>query len=258
MKKIVITRGDASKLDLKLPEREIPGFKTELRAVTPGEQYELEVTLLAPLPEKRILENLELETGFPEAPTALVRVYADVAPHLAAKPPFFSVPANRDADWEQSVHLEWDDEGPHKVLGATVEDAELSVRVEEKDGTQLVVLHVPTDYVPRAGRTAVSITTDDAKAPVLTVPINAARLPRPGLRSGSTRPSIGSAKIIGKGPDAAKPMNTKPNPTKIDAARPVAPKPDTTKPETPHPGSDGRGSHNTEDAKKPASSPDRP
>jgi len=257
-KKIVITRGDASKLDLKLPERDTPGFKTGLRTVKPGEQYELEVTLIPPLPEKRILENLELETGFPEAPTASVRVYADVPPHVAAKPPFFSVPGNRDSDWEQSVRLEWDDEAPHKVLSATVEDPKLSVQVEEKNGTQLVVLHVPTDYLPRPSRTAVTIRTDDTKVPVLTVPVNAARIPRPGLRSGSSRPPIGSAKVIGKEPDTAKPIITKPNPAKIDAAKPEATKPDTTNPETPDPDSDGRGSQKTDDAKKPASSPDRP
>jgi len=240
-KKVVITRGEASKLDLKLPERDTPGLKTELRTIKPGEQYELEVTLNPPFPKNRIVENLALETGFPEAPTALVTVYASILPHVSAKPPYFSVPENRDSDWNQSVRLEWDDEAPHRVLGATVVDPQLKVQVEEKNGGQLVVLSVPSDYRPRVHGPSVTIQTDDAEVPALVVPVNAARTPGPRRRTASPRTPVGGAKAIDNSINVAKPVTTRPNAAKIDAAKPEAPKPDKTKPETPHPDPDGRG-----------------
>jgi len=234
-KKVVISRGDATKLDLKLPERDTRGFKAELRTIQPGERYELEVTLVPPYPKDRIVENLSLDTGFPEAPTASVRVYANIRPHLAARPAYFSVPQKRDKEWEQHVRLEWDDDAPHKVLSATATDPKLEVKVLEDNGRQLVVLHVPEDYTVAPRGPTVTITTDDTEVPVLNVPVQVARTPWQGRTMGTPPTRVGGAKVTGQKPNAQKPVITRPNPVKTQSVKPAGSKSETAKPATPKP-----------------------
>jgi len=219
----------------------MPGLKTELRTVKPGEHYELEVTLVPPLPEKPMFKDLTLQTGFPEAPTVAVRVYAKMAPRVVAKPPYFRVPAKRDSGWAQRVHVEWNDKkAPHKVLSASVADPKLTVEVKEENGTQWVVLSGPEDYAPRSHSRSVAIKTDDAKEPVLTVPIIVTSNRRPHLKSGTSRGRLGRARAPGKGPHAANLKASKLNAAKPNAAKQATPKPDNSKPETPKQDSGGR------------------
>lgn len=251
-KKVDITRGDASTLDLKLPARETPGFTAELRTIEPGERYELEITLLAPLPDKRIFQHLILETGFPQAPTASVRVYATIPPHVVARPSRIRVPMNRDSEWMQSVRLIWNDELPHKVLSASVTDPELSVKVAEEDGAPVVVLSVPKDYAPRPRGPFVTIRTDDAQTPVLRVPVYAIRPVRPQPARGSSRArQRDHTQISSKRTDTAKKVKSIPGAGESDAPEPKATKPDTSKPSP-----KSHGTKTTDNVKTPVVSSD--
>lgn len=222
-------------MDLKLPSQTIPGLKTELRTIKPGEHYELEVTLVPPLPERAMFKDLTLDTGFPKAPTVSVRVYAKMAPPLAAQPAYFRLPATHDSAWERRVHLEWNDKGQHKVVSASVTDPKLKVEVKEEKGTQWVVLSGPKDYVPRPRSRSVLIKTDDTKQPVLTVPIIVTSNRRPNLKSGALRGRAVRPQVPSRIPQAPNPKASNPN-----APKPAAPKPGSSKPEPSKQNSGGR------------------
>lgn len=180
---IVITPGDAGPLKLKLAVVESEFFEVELREIEKGKHYELEVTLTPPLPAKAVRTNLKLETGLAQAPNITIPVSAIPRPHVVASPRRFSVPAKRKPDWRQTVRLEWDDDAPHRILGATASDPGLKVKVVEKEGQQEVVLQVSENHKRRPGANIITITTDDTEAPTVRVPVYFSRkAPSPATR----------------------------------------------------------------------------
>ena len=170
--KIVITPGDAGPLKLKLMPVESEFFEAELREIEAAKRYELEVTLKTPLPAKSVRANLKLETGLAQAPNITIIASATPRPRVVASPKRFRVPAKRNSDWRQAVHLEWDDDEPHKILGATTSDPGLKVQVIDNNGRQEVVLEVAEDYVPRRGAATVTVTTDDTESPKVRVHVS--------------------------------------------------------------------------------------
>ena len=81
------------------------------------------------------------------------------------------MPRRRATDWEQSVTLTWADKKPHKILGATINDPELSAEVLERDGQQEVLLKVPSTLTGGNRRAVLKINTDDELEPSVTVPV---------------------------------------------------------------------------------------
>lgn len=217
---VVITPGDAGPLKLKLIPVQSKYFEVELREIETGQHYELEVTLKPPLPAKAVRTTLKLETGLAQSPQITILASATPRPHVVAEPRRFRVPADRKVDWSQAVHLEWDDDAPHRILGATASRPGLKVTVVEKDGQQEVVLEVPEGYEPQPGANAVTITTDDTTAPTVRVSIlfsRNVRSPQAGRRRPAARGSIktNTGKI-----DSAK---APPQKATSDLAKPAAP-----------------------------------
>ena len=168
-KTIVITPGDAGPLNLKLTPLDSQFFEAELREIEAGKRYELEVTLKTPLPDKTVRTTLKLETGLAQAPHITIPTSAIPRPHVVASPRRFNVPAKRKPDWRQAVRLEWDDDAPHKILGATSSDPGLIVKVIDDAGQQAVVVEVAENYEPRPGAQFVIVRTDDTEAPTVRV-----------------------------------------------------------------------------------------
>jgi hypothetical protein len=170
-KTVVLTRGDGGPLEPKLLPVEAEGVRAELREIEPGERYEIEVVITPPFNGVDVSRSVKLETGVPQAPSTVVPIYANLRPRVVAEPKRFSVPQTRESPWQQSVHLVWDDDAPHKIVEATVNDPKMTVRVIEVDGKQQVVLEVPPDYALAQTARSVTVKTDDTEAPVLRVPI---------------------------------------------------------------------------------------
>ena len=191
---IVITPGDAGPLKLKLAPVESEFFEAKLHEIEKGKHYELEVTLKPPLPAKAVRTNLKLETGLAQAPNITIPASAIPRPHVVASPRRFSVPTKRKPDWRQTVRLEWDDDAPHRILGATASDPGLKVRVIEKKGEQEVVLEVSENHEPRPGASIITITTDDTEAPTVRVPVYFSRKARSRATRRSPTASLETAK----------------------------------------------------------------
>ncbi len=176
-KKAVITRGDSPNFNLKLVPAKRMNIETSLKEIEPGERYELEFTLRPPFMQNRVITSVKLDTGVAEAPTVTLPVYATIIPKVAAQPTRFTIPRRRQSRWEQGVRLVWDDDAPHKILSATVSDADLKVLVSDKDGRQQVVLQVPKGYQTRRGGAIVTVKTDDTDVPTVEVPVFVGRAP---------------------------------------------------------------------------------
>ncbi len=233
--KVVITRGDLGSLALKLTPTESPGLVAQLHEIEPGERYELEVTLNPPFPSEPLRANLTLETGIAEVPILPIPVYATLAPWVVAQPPRFTVPMQRTPDWQEIVRLVWDDDTPHKILDVSTDDAELTVRVDEAEDQQRIVLQVPGEYATQARTRNVSIKTDDPQSPEVRVPVTFARPAKPA----DTKRPVAKAGGVGKSRPAASrarvaTTSDEPTPTSAPAKVQETP-PDSAKPAPPEP-----------------------
>jgi len=178
-KTVTITRGDGGPLAPELLPSDHPNVQVALREIEPGECYELDVVMSPPWPKNRTVRaNLTLKTGVPEAPEDTIRVYARIAPRLRAIPAHLRLPREIKSELERKVRLMWSGGNPGQILEATTSDARMSVRIEEENGQQVVVLQVPADYTPPArGSAFVTVKTDDPEAPTLSIQVYAARRP---------------------------------------------------------------------------------
>ena len=179
-KTIKITRGDGGPIAPELLPVSSQNVEATLREITPGEEYELKVDLVPPWPARILSTNLTLKTGVSQAPQDQIRVYARIMPRLSAERSQFRLPRDNSSEIDLRTRLQWSGGSPGKVLGATVSDPKLSVRIEEEQNRQYVVLHVPADYEAPVGQSvSVVVTTDDAKSPTLNIPVYPApRAPR--------------------------------------------------------------------------------
>lgn len=184
-RKITITRADGGRLKPKLRPIESEHIKAELAEITPGGKYELNVSLNPSLEFDRLKTELTLDTGIAKAPTATIRVHATIAPRVRTIPRRFTVPGYRKEGWEQSLRLLWDDDAPHRILEATIDDPGLAVKVRKIDGEQRVVLSVLPDLKPPMGSPTVKIKTDDSEAPEVKVRVTVGTKPtsHPGKRA---------------------------------------------------------------------------
>lgn len=167
-----LKRGDGGPIKLELRPLNSPSFKADLKEITPGEHYQLSVTLTPPDHEPRAYATLEIATGVSEAPTLTIPLFAALPPRVQAQPHHITVPSTREGDWEQVIDLVWDDGKPHKVLDATPSDAGLKTRIDEQDGKQRVVLVVPAGYESKHSVQRITIRTDDPATPTIIVPVS--------------------------------------------------------------------------------------
>ena len=177
-KTIVLERGDGGPLSPKLLRPESENYVAEMKEITPGERYEVTVTLRPPYSTPQVRADLKFETGVADAPTGSVALYANVNPHVATNPVRIAVPGIPTPEWEGQVSLRWDDDKPHQITGASVDDPQMVVRVGEEGGSQRVYLRMAEGYAPPAGTRAVTIETDDKESPRVRVPVVVGSAPR--------------------------------------------------------------------------------
>ena len=151
----------------------------KLEEIEAGEKYELTVNANPPWPNGALRTDVTVRTGVKEAPNYKIRVYGQLAPRLRSMPSRFTIPYTRNTDLDLSASFQWSGGEAGTIMAAAVNDPKLSVEISEKAGRDIVVLHVPQDYVPAPGRRlTVNIKTDDKEAPSLRIPVYAARKPQ--------------------------------------------------------------------------------
>ena len=204
-KTVRITAGDGGPLSLEVLPAKNPGVEAALRQVKAGEEYELEVTIKPPLPAGKLRERVKLKTGIARVPELAIPVHATIAPRVQANPPKISIPDKAASTVVKTVRLVWDDQSRPKILEASANDPALTVRIDEKDGEQVVVVEAPPAYKPAQKLTLVAIRTDDTEVPVVEVAVkirrprsSAKRPPDPTKLRASPTSKTSAAKLAGK------------------------------------------------------------
>ena len=170
-KTVTIRRGDGPPIAPELLPISNPAIEAQLCEIEPGEVYELEVAIGAPWPKGRFKEYLAFKTGVEEVPEARVQVTGSVKPRVSAAPHAMVFPALRTRQYQRSTTLRWDDDKPGKILAIESSFPDSTVRVEEKDGKQKIILIVPPGGDNSRTVHAVTMRTDDPEAPVFAVSV---------------------------------------------------------------------------------------
>ena len=170
-KTVTLTRGDGGPLHPKLGSME-SNLSAELREIEAGEKYALDITVNPPWPNDKLRGSVKIETGLEDAPEENVRIFGQLEPRLRAEPKSFVLPENTEQEADLRVTLVWAGP-PGKAVGATATDPNLSAKLIEEGGQQIVTLHVPANY-ERKQKTAtqVSVVTDDPAVSSLRIPIS--------------------------------------------------------------------------------------
>ncbi len=202
---ITLERGDGSAIKPSVVRSGLPAEATAVREITPGEKYELDVTLSPPWPNGPLTRSLKIKTGMKEAPETELRINADVVPRVAAVPNRFSIRPGASEKAEHTAMIVWDEGVNHKVTAVSATDPQLGVRIDETPGgQQKLVLTVPAGFVRPKRLPSVTLTTDDDEVKTLVVPIRYAAVrktrgpqpprgavPAPSLRSTAPPKSAG-------------------------------------------------------------------
>ena len=170
---VKIARGDAGPVKPKVLTTGSPQIEAELSEIEPGEKYELTIISAAPpWPNGMLRGALQIETGVEQEPVKNIPVYATVLPRLQTVPQKFMLRADTPSELKLVARLNWDDDKPGKILEASVNDPQLTARIEEQSDRQVVVLNVPAGYksAQKAG-TQVTLKTDDPAVLTFQIPV---------------------------------------------------------------------------------------
>lgn len=170
-KKILLSRGDGGPIAPELMHIRQPGITAQIRTIQEGSHYELTATFSPPWPNGRVNTAFTIKTGVKQAPTARIRIVANVEPRVTTSPRHLVIPLGGDSV-EQSVRIRWSPGGDRRVVEANATDPRLSVRIEESGGYQMVVVSAPKGYQSPARPVAVTLHTDDGEIPIYSVPVH--------------------------------------------------------------------------------------
>ena len=202
-KTVTIHRGDGGPITPEISPIKGHNVAAALREIKAGEQYELDVTIRPPWPNRRMTSSFNIKTGVPEAPEEVVIVTADVVPRVRTVPERFIIPHAPTEDTEVTAQVVWDREGPERVIKAEISDEQLSVRIEDQEGQQTVVVSVPAGYTgpPRAPN--VTLTTDDQQMKVVTIRTRYDKRGRQARSAAAISPRpVGKAPQTGRSPSS--------------------------------------------------------
>ncbi len=147
-----------------------PVFDFELVEVEPGCSYELVVRTVPPMSAGRHNSEVTVLTSIPEQPELSIPLSVHVPPRILIRPDLVVYDPRR-----LTLPVTLVNYGPTRVhvLSATTDDPALDVEVIEMEAGKFYTVKVtfPKHYEPSAPTRTLTITTDDLKEPVFTVPI---------------------------------------------------------------------------------------
>jgi|GEM_PF-5900882 len=214
-----ITKADGGPITPELLPIKDENVKTTLREIKAGEEYELDVEVVPPWPNKTVQGYVQLKTGVAESPNDRLRYYARISPRLSAAPNRISVPKDLASDLHTRVRLNWSGNKPGKVLDATPSNPKISAKYLEEGGQQYIEVIVPKDYKVPRGNTFVKVTTDDPVVPDLRIQIVPRHTSATTAKPRKSGVSGGNKPILRPRPGLAKPTAQSPTPkTKVKPA----------------------------------------
>jgi len=183
-----ITNNRDEPLKLTLVPSTDSKFKYDLVEKTPGKQFDLHVTAAPPFEEGTLKSTLTINTNVEQQKDLQVEVLATVPARLEVQPTVVTLTrAKTEGAPVEGLSrvIKFTNYGktPTKVLEATVDDPAVSVSVTERKAGEAYTIQVqmPPGYDPPPPGRTITLKTDDAQKPVITVPIQAPPPPTPTI-----------------------------------------------------------------------------
>jgi thiol-disulfide isomerase/thioredoxin len=178
---INITNNTDNPLKLTMVPPADSKFKYDLVEKTPGKQFDLHVTAAPPFAEGSLQSTLTINTNVDAQKDLQVDIQAVVPARLEVQPAVVTLtrPKTEGAPPAEGLSrvIKFTNYGktPTKVLEATVDDPTVTVTVTERKAGEAYTIQVqmPPGYAPPPEGRTITLKTDDAQKPVITVPIQA-------------------------------------------------------------------------------------
>ncbi len=161
-------------LTLSAPEINNKSFTAEVKTLTPGKEFQVELGMVPPLAAGAVQATVTLKTSSKEMPTITFTAYANVQPALVVNPPQISLPAGPLANEIKPV-VTIDNKGPKAVTiyEPAVSPDNIQVQLTEpRSNSFTLTLIFPVGFDLKPGdKSELTVKTSHPQFPVIKVPI---------------------------------------------------------------------------------------
>jgi len=191
-KTVKITSNIEEAFTLEKPESNNPNFKTELKTLSPGKEYELTVVYSPTTTSAPPQSVITMKSTSTNLPIVSVTAYAMPQPAVVAMPQSIRLPAGPlGPNYRQPVTIRNNSSTPLKLSDAAVNVEGVAVQTTETQPGKLFTLNVtfPTNFQSRTDKPMeLTVKTSNARHPVLHVPFIQAAMPTPAVAPAVPRP----------------------------------------------------------------------
>jgi len=179
-------------LEITKTESTNPLFRTNLKTIQQGKEFELEITANPPFNPGSHSGTIKLETSSKEKPEIAITASCYVPARVQFTPSRLLLPTGPlPKATERSVFVMHNAPTPLKILDVTVSAENITMQtVEMKEGKQFrIILSFPSGFaIPNKKDVALTFKTDDPSAPVVSVPIVHMEAPRTTIAPEMSKP----------------------------------------------------------------------
>jgi hypothetical protein len=184
-KVVKITSNLEESITVEEPQSNNPNFKTELKTLTPGKEFELKVVYSPTSTSAPPQSMITMKTSSTNLPIISVTTYAMPQPALVAMPQSIRLPSGPlSPNYRQPVTIRNNSATPVQLTDPAVNVEGVTVQTTETQPGKLFTLSVifPTNFQARADKPMeLTVKTSHPKYPLLRVPFIQATVPTPGI-----------------------------------------------------------------------------
>ncbi|MGH7811268.1 MAG: hypothetical protein ACREP5_13415, partial [Candidatus Binatia bacterium] len=185
-KVVKITNNLEESITLEPPQANNPNFKTALKTIKPGKEFDLEVVYSPSGSNATPQSVITMKSSSTNMPLVSITAYAMPQPALVAMPQAIRLPAGPlSPNYRQPVTIR-NNSSTAVTLSDPIVNAEgVTVQTTETQPGKLFTLNLsfPTNFQARADKPMeLTVKTSHPKYPILRVPFIQANIPSPGLR----------------------------------------------------------------------------
>ena len=180
-KVVKITNNLEESITLEKPESNNPNFKTELKTLTPGKEFELTVTYSPTTTNATPQSMITMKSTSTNLPVVSVTAYAMPQPALVAMPQAIRLPTGPlTPNYRQPITIRNNSANPVQLSEPTVNAEGVTVQTTETQPGKLFTLNLtfPTNFQAKPDM-ALTVKTSHPKYPTLRVPFIQAAVPTP-------------------------------------------------------------------------------
>lgn len=193
-KVVKITNNLEESITVEAPQSNNPNFKTELKTLTPGKEFEVTVVYAPTGTNSPPQSVITMKTSSTNMPLISLTAYAMPQPALVAMPQAIRLPAGPlSPNYRQPVTIRNNSSTAVTLSDPAVNAEGVTVQTTETQPGKLFTLNLnfPTNFQARADKPMeLTVKTSHPKYPVLRVPFIQAAVPRPPVAAVTTNAAV--------------------------------------------------------------------